>query len=234
MQIVEFISFIPQPLRVPIGIKSLKKASSVPHLIWATTGDTDKSWQTVGRKKCTLGSAWFEVCSQLSGSRKSTASLKMIPSIWHVGNRLPPEIKQDFSSDEYLDIIYHSFVCQSEPALMPMNYNWPTKIVQPSTIYAWGWMSAVDYMELRHVFRVPDQEILYTTSTVIFPWMRLHHPWNCSKCQHTTSLTTEEWRLYLCSRDDGNPITWLQGTYKSKPVPTAIHNRYILLGFRQN
>ena len=85
-----------------------------------------RRWQTVNRKSIiNRGMIWD---SQRLGPRKSTVSLKMILSIYI--NRLSPKIKQDFSSDEYQDIMYDSFVCQSKMGLVPMNYNWSIKIVQ--------------------------------------------------------------------------------------------------------
>ena len=86
-------------------------------------------------------------------------------------------------------------------------------------------MHGVEYPQLTtwssSMFDINKHDMKYPQP---FPWMRLHG----SKCQPCSSLTTEEWRPYLCSC---NPIT---SFYKFKSIPIAIQNRYILLVFRQD
>ena len=100
-------------------------------------------------------------------------------------------------------VLHHSFIHQSQSSPVPMNYNVPP-CQSPSNAIpnnsCMGWMSAIDYMKLRHVFRVRDQ---YQVHTHIFAnaitrshKLFIYQSW----------LATEEWRPYLCSCDQGNPI----------------------------
>jgi len=64
-------------------------------------------------------------------------------------------------------MMYHSFVCESGPRADDLQL-----IDQDCTTLSnlcMGLNVSSRLHKLRHVFRVPDQEILYTTSTVIFP-----------------------------------------------------------------
>jgi len=77
-------------------------------------------------------------------------------------------------------------------------------------------MSVIDYIKLRHVFRIWDE---YKVHSYIFVNMIA---WSHRLFKYQAWLTTEEWRLYLCLYNHSNLIIQLLYLSTSSPVHTLL------------